>query len=71
MKRWDKEWDLAIADVLMNLSAAWFALVVIAPNIGDVPVPEIIRAMFVNTALGVLALWIGVKLRKLSDEDIL
>lgn len=67
----DKEWFLSVSDVLTNLSAGWFALVIITPNIDGAPGSEIIRATLINTCLGILALWIAVKLRRLSNEDTL
>ena len=65
MASWDKDWLEVIADVFTDLSAAWFALVIVTPAAFDVPVAEIIRAIVMNISYGLFSLWIAVKLRKL------
>lgn len=64
--RWDKHWLLAVSDLLINLSAGWFALVVITPNVSFSPIRVILTPTLINLVFGIFSLWVAVKMRKLA-----
>jgi hypothetical protein len=70
MFRRDKITLEAVADLLINISAAWFAAVFIAPPFFDFSSPSAALLLAGNIVTGIVSLVSSIKLRRLAQREI-
>jgi len=64
----DADWLEAIADLLINLAAGWFGVVVIVPNFGSLDDAHSILLLTEDLAAGIVSLIFAVKLKRLAKR---
>jgi len=69
MKKIDPVFLLAVSDLLINLSAGWFATVLILPNLAEIHSLSNWFILTGNILAGIVSLYLGYKLRKLQRRE--
>ena len=61
----DADWLEAIADLLINLAAGWFGVVVIVPNFGGLDDTRSFLLLTEDLVAGIVSLILAVRLKRL------
>lgn len=62
-----KPWTRAVSGLLLNLSAAWFGIVLVVPTFFSRP--DWLFVLTVNVTYGIVSLWASVELDKLLEHE--